>query len=120
MDIIKFTDNPNDLSNTNDMNEFINKFLISMTNGLHFLKKQGYFAVVAGDIYRNSEVVPLGFYLMYAIKKNFKCKMKGIIVKNIEGNRGKIGTNGIWKYRALKSDYYLFKHEYIFVFKKEW
>ena len=120
MDIIKFTDNPNDLSNTNDMNEFINKFLISMTNGLHFLKKQGYFAVIAGDIYRNSEVVPLGFYLMYAIKKNFKCKMKGIIVKNIEGNRGKIGTNGIWKYRALKSDYYLFKHEYIFVFKKEW
>ncbi len=118
--IIKFTNDPNDLSNINDMNEFIDRFIVSMSNGLLFLKKGGYFVVVAGDIYRNSEVIPLGFYLMYAIKKHFKCKMKGIIVKNIEGNRGKIGTNNIWKYRALKSDYYLFKHEYIFVFKKEW
>jgi len=72
-----------------------------------------------GDIYRKSEVVPLGFYVMDAIKKNFKVKMKGIIVKNIEGNRGKLGSQGIWKYRALNSDYFLFKHEYIFVSKKE-
>lgn len=119
LDIVKFTNHPNDLSNISDINDFIDRFIISMTNGLSFLKKKGYFAVVAGDVYRNSEVIPLGFYLMYAIKKNFKCKMKGIIVKNIEGNRGKIGANGIWKYRALKSDYYIFKHEYIFVFKKE-
>jgi len=119
LDIIKFTNNSNDLSNISDINIFIDKFIVSMSNGLYFLKKKGYFAIVVGDIYRKSEVIPLGFYLMYAIKKNFKCKMKGIIVKNIEGNRGKIGSNGIWKYRALKSDYYLFKHEYIFVFKKE-
>ncbi|EAH6685463.1 DNA adenine methylase, partial [Campylobacter jejuni] len=25
----------------------------------------------------------------------------------------------ICRYRALRSDYYIFKHEYIFVFKKE-
>lgn len=53
------------------------------------------------------------------IKNNFNVKLKGIIVKNIEGNRGKLGQVGIWKYRALKSDYFLFKHEYILVFKKE-
>lgn len=64
-------------------------------------------------------MIPLGFYTMYAIKKYFKVKIKGVIVKNIEGNRGKIGTHGIWKYRALMSDYFIFKHEYIFVFKKE-
>ena len=47
-------------------------------------------------------------------------KLKGIIVKNIEGNRGKLGIQGgIWRYRALNSDYYIFKHEYIFVFRKE-
>lgn len=56
---------------------------------------------------------------MEAIKDNFDVKMKGIIVKNIEGNRGKLKTQDIWKYRALRSDYYLFKHEYIFVFKKQ-
>ena len=71
-----------------------------------------------GDVYKNSEVIPLGFYVMYAIKKHFNVKLKGTIVKNIEGNRGKLGQQSIWKYRALMSDYFLFKHEYIFVFKK--
>ena len=73
-----------------------------------------------GDIYKKSEVVPLGFYTMYMLKKNFKVKLKGILVKNIEGNRGKLGAQNIWKYRAMKSDYFLFKHEYIFVFKKDY
>jgi hypothetical protein len=53
------------------------------------------------------------------VKKNFDVLLKGIIIKNIEGNRGKIGANNIWKYRAMKSDYYIFKHEYILVFKKQ-
>lgn len=62
--------------------------------------------------------MPLAFYMMNAVKKAFNAKLKGTIIKNIEGNRGKIGAQDIWKYRALQSDYYLFKHEYIFVFKK--
>jgi hypothetical protein len=70
-------------------------------------------------VYKNSEVLPLGFYVMDMIKRNFKVKLKGTIIKNIEGNRGKLGSGGIWRYRALNSDYYIFKHEYIFVFKKE-
>lgn len=90
-----------------------------MTNTLKYLKKDKYFAIVIGDVYKKSEVIPLGFYLMNSIKQHFNVKLKGIIVKNIEGNKGKLGTYNIWKYRALKSDYFLFKHEYIFVFKKE-
>jgi hypothetical protein len=57
---------------------------------------------------------------MDMIKRNFKVKLKGTIIKNIEGNRGKLGAGGIWRYRALSSDYYIFKHEYIYVFKKEY
>ena len=119
MDIVKFTDKEEDLSSISDLNLFLEKFTLAMQNGLKFLKRDKYFAVVIGDVYKKSEVVPLGFYVMDAIKKNFKTKLKGIIVKNIEGNRGKIGAQGIWRYRAMQSDYYLFKHEYIFVFKKE-
>lgn len=119
MDIVKFTDHPKDLSHITDLTVFIEKFTIAMSNGLSYLERGKYFAFVVGDIYKKSEVVPLGFYLMNAIKNKFNVKMKGIIVKNIEGNRGKLGAQGIWKYRALHSDYYLFKHEYIFVFKKE-
>lgn len=119
MDIVKFSEKQEDLSYISDLNIFLEKIITALKNGLSALEKNKYFAIVMGDVYKKSEVIPLGFYVMNAIKQNFKVKMKGIIIKNIEGNRGKIGSAGIWKYRALKSDYYLFKHEYIFVFKKE-
>ncbi|POY46433.1 DNA adenine methylase, partial [Avibacterium paragallinarum] len=118
MDIIKFTDKIEDLSQISNINLFIDKFTQVISNAFSFLEDNKYFAIVIGDVYKNSEVVPLGFYLMYSIRKHFKVKLKGIVVKNIEGNRGKLGKQDIWKYRALKSDYFLFKHEYIMVFKK--
>lgn len=117
-DIIKFTDQKEDLSNIADLNEFIDKFVLSMSNVLQHLKAHKKFAVVVGDLYRNEEVIPLGFLLMAAIKKNFKCKLKGIVVKDMVGNRAKLGMESLWRYRTLKSDNFLFKHEYIFVFKK--
>ena len=119
MDIVKFTENENDLSQIDDIDSFIQKFKIICENSLKHLEKNRYFAIVIGDVYKNSEVIPLGFYCMDMIKKSFKVKLKGTIIKNIEGNRGKLGVGGIWRYRALNSDYYIFKHEYIFVFKKE-
>jgi len=119
LDIVKFTENKDDLSHIGNLKEFIGKFKIVCENSLKFLDKNRYFALVIGDVYKNSEVLPLSFYCMDMIKRNFNVKLKGIIIKNIEGNRGKIGQNNIWKYRALNSDYFIFKHEYIFVFKKE-
>lgn len=118
LDIVKFTEDSRDLSNISDIDEFLQKLTTAIGNGFQYLKKDGYFAIVAGDIYKNREVVPLAFLIMNSIKQHFNVKMKGVVVKNIEGNRGKLGTQDIWKYRALKSDYFLFKHEYIFVFKK--
>ncbi|MCI6641710.1 MULTISPECIES: TRM11 family methyltransferase [Campylobacter] len=119
MDIVKFTNLKQDLSQISNLKDFLNIFIKVVENTLLFLEKNRYFAVVIGDVYKNSEVLPLGFYVMHYIKLNFKVKLKGIIVKNIEGNRGKLKSGGIWTYRALKSDYYIFKHEYILVFKKE-
>lgn len=118
LDIVKFTNDSRDLSNIPDIDLFIAKLTSAISTGFQYLKRNGYFAVVAGDIYKKSEVIPLAFKIMDAIKQSLNVKMKGIIVKNIEGNRGKLGAQDIWKYRALKSDYFLFKHEYIFVFKK--
>lgn len=119
MDVVKFTDNPDDLSSISNLNNFIEKFTLAMKNTLPYLKSKKYFAIVIGDIWKNEEIIPLGFYLMYAIKKNFRCKLKGIVVKDMVGNRAKIGSEGLWRYRALKNGNYLFKHEYLFVFKKE-
>ena len=118
LDIVKFTQDKRDLSQISCLDKFLEKFLAAMDNGLAYLRKGKYFAVVGGDVYKQGEVVPLAFNMMNVIKQNFNVKMKGIIIKNIEGNKGKLGVQDIWKYRALQSDYFLFKHEYIFVFKK--
>lgn len=118
LDIVKFTDQAEDLSQESDVDTFLDKLMLAFDNGLKYLRPKGYFAVVMGDVYKKSEVLPLGFYVMNAIKSRFDVALKGIVVKNIEGNRGKLGAQNIWRYRALRSDYFLFKHEYIFVFKK--
>lgn len=118
MDIVRFTELENDLSHIGDLQTFVDKFVIAMANVLKYLKQNRYFAIVIGDVYKNQEVIPLGFYLLNAVKQHFDVKLKGVIVKNIEGNRGKLGMNDIWHYRAINSDYFIFKHEYIFVFKK--
>lgn len=118
LNIIKFTDHPNDLSNINDFETFNKMFIQCIGNIWKYIKSNKYICLVMGDIYRESEVIPLGFYLMNAIKQNFTCKLKGIVIKDMVGNRGKLGIESLWRYRALKSDNFLFKHEYIFVFKK--
>ena len=118
IEVVKFTDDDRDLSRITDLGVFLDKMILALRNGLSFLHKDRYFAIVAGDVYKNSEVVPLAFYIMDAIKKIFDVRLKGIVVKNIAGNKGKLGVQDIWKYRAMQSDYFLFKHEYIFVFKK--
>lgn len=119
LDIVKFTDKEEDMSQISDLSDFVEAFVKSVSNVWSSLKKKGTFVLVVGDAYKNSEVVPLGFHLMNAIQQNFKCLLKGIVIKDIVGNRGKIGTTGIHRYRALKFGYYIFKHEYIFVFTKK-
>jgi hypothetical protein len=44
--------------------------------------------------------------------------LKAILVKNFDETKGKANQQSIWRYRALSSDFYIFKHEYIFIFKK--
>lgn len=119
LDIVRFTDKIEDLSNISDLDTFIEFFIKGVNNVWPFLKKNQYFVLVIGDLWRNGEVVPLGFYLMNAIKNAVKCQLKGIVVKDMVGNKGKLGFENVWRHRALKSDNFLFKHEYIFVFKKK-
>ena len=119
LDIIKFTDKKEDLSNISDLNTFIDVYIKGVKNVWPFLKTNQYFVLVIGDLWRNGEVLPLGFYLMNAIKNSVQCQLKGIVIKDMVGNKGKLGSEDIWRYRALKSGVFLFKHEYIFVLKKK-
>lgn len=117
-DIIKFSDLSGDLSNTASLKEFLNKFSQVLQNTLDILAPNRYLAIIVGDKYTKGQWVPLGFYCMYEAQK-LGLTLKSIVVKNMAGNRAKQNKEAIWRYRALASDYYIFKHEYIMIFKKE-
>lgn len=116
-DIIKFSDLKEDLSNTKSINEFLEKFAKVLKNTIEILEVGRYLAIVVGDKYSSGEWIPLGFYCMNEAQK-LGLILKSVIIKNMEGNRAKQNKEAIWRYRALKGDYYIFKHEYIFIFKK--
>lgn len=116
-DIIKFSENEKDLSNTKSLDEFLNKLEKIIIDSTKILDKGRYCAIVIGDMYKDSQVIPLGFYCMQLFMKN-KLKLKAILVKNFNETKGKQNQQVLWHYRALKNNLYLFKHEYIFIFKK--
>ncbi|MCD4705319.1 DNA adenine methylase [bacterium] len=115
-DILKFTKSNTDLSNASSLKSFLEKFSLVLKNTISILEKDRYLAIVIGDKYTAGEWVPLGFYCMNEAQK-LGLTLKSVIIKNMEGNRAKRNKEAIWKYRALASDYYIFKHEYIFIFK---
>ena len=114
-DIIKFSED--DLSNSTSLDEFINNFRQVVRNTSAILEKGRYCAVVIGDKYANSQLVPLGFYCMQATQQE-GLTLKATIVKNFEETKGKANQKALWRQRALQNGLYLFKHEYIFVFRK--
>jgi len=117
-DIIKFSKDPRDLSNALSVDDFLEKMSIVVERASEFLDSGRYFALVIGDKYSKGEWVPLGFLMMQEVlKKSFS--LKSIIVKNFEETLGKRNQKELWRYRALVGGFYIFKHEYIFVFKKK-
>ncbi|WP_297218087.1 DNA methyltransferase [Thermoplasma sp.] len=116
-DIIKFSDNPEDLSNARTIREFLDMLIRVVRNVSRNLAEGRFMAMVIGDKYRKGEWIPLGFYSMQAVLDNGFI-LKSTIVKNFEFTRGKAGSEALWRYRALSGGFYVFKHEYIFVFQK--
>jgi DNA modification methylase len=116
-DIIKFGRKKNDLSNAKSVEEFLEMFGKVIDNTCIVLERGRYFAVVIGDKYSDGEWIPLGFYVMQEVmKRGFK--LKSTIVKNFETTKGKMNQKELWRYRALAGGFYIFKHEYIFLFQK--
>jgi DNA modification methylase len=117
-DIIKFSDKKEDLSNSISLKDFIEKFGKVVKNTLSILERGRYIIVVIGDKYSQGRWIPLNFYCINEMMK-LGLILKSIVIKNMNGNRAKLNKEAIWRYRALSSDYYIFKHEYILIFKYE-
>lgn len=116
-DIIKFSDDNADLSNAQGVDEFLKMFGEAVDNATPYLEKGRYFALVIGDKYAKGEWIPLGFYCLQEVLKR-EYLLKSIIVKNFDETRAKRSQKDLWRYRALVGGFYIFKHEYIFLFKK--
>lgn len=116
-DIVKFSEDQRDLSNAENIEKFLQMFGDVVDNATPFLEKGRYLALIIGDKYTKGEWIPLGFYCMNEVSKR-GYTLKSIIVKNFEETRGKRNQKELWRYRALVGGFYVFKHEYIMLFKK--
>lgn len=116
-DIIKFSQDDRDLSNARSVDEFRKMFSKVVDNFTPFLERGRYFALVIGDKYSKGEWIPLGFYCMEEVLKR-DYLLKSVIVKNFEHTRGKRNQKELWRYRALVGGFYIFKHEYVMLFKR--
>jgi len=117
-DIIKFSKDPRDLSNAASVEGFLQMMGSIVEKAAGVLDRGRYLALVIGDKYSKGEWIPLGFLAMDEIlKQGFL--LKSIIVKNFEETTGKRNQKELWRYRALVGGFYIFKHEYVFVFKKK-
>ena len=116
-DIIKFSKSENDLSNANTIQSFLKMFSDISAKIYSVLDKKRYCGVVIGDKYDSGEWIPLSFYVMQEMIKN-GFKLKSTIIKNFDQTTAKRNQKELWRYRALAGGFYIFKHEYIFLFQK--
>lgn len=117
-DIIRFSELEDDLSNAPTTEDFLDGFEEVARNGYELLEPGRFAAVVIGDKYADGELIPLGFQCMERMNR-VGFTTKSIIVKNITGNeKGKGRLTNLWRYRALVGGFYIFKHEYVIVFRK--
>ncbi|NJP07401.1 MAG: DNA methyltransferase [Chloroflexaceae bacterium] len=116
-DIIKFSDDPRDLSNAASIEDFLAGMEQIVAQACTVLERGRYMALVIGDKYVRGEWLPLGFLTMQVVQQQ-GLTLKSIIVKNFDETTGKRNQQQLWRYRALVGGFYIFKHEYIFVFQK--
>jgi len=119
-DIIEFTegDDERDLSSCESLEGFLEMFEAVVQNGADLLEPGRFMTLVIGDKYAAGEWVPLGFECM-EVMRSVGLTLRAINIKDIQGNeKGKGKNNNLWRYRALRNGLYVFKHEYVMLFRK--
>lgn len=116
-DIIRFSEDERCLSNRGTVGDFLSAFGRVLEFTHRHLANGRFIAIVIGDKYADSEWIPLGFMCMQkAMDVGFK--LKSIVVKDMQDNRAKRNQENLWRVRALRGGFYIFKHEYVLIMKK--
>ncbi len=116
--VVKFSEEDGDLSNSSSLEEFYNNFEKIIHNVNKYLSKHRMLILVCGHIYVNGEDISVGHYCMEMIRKlGYKCKAQ--IVKDYGETKGSQNNQeNLEYYRALRGGYYKFAGDNIFVMQK--
>ncbi len=112
-DIINYTDNnPSDLSHY-PVENFLDEIEKVANESYRVLKDNHYCVILIGDMRKNKNVIPLGFWTIQRfLKAGFK--IKELIIKRQHNCK----TSGFWYKNSIKYNFLLLAHEYLVVFKK--
>ncbi len=100
-DIIKFSENPDDLSNAPTTEAFLDMFEAVAHHGFDLLEPGRFAALIFGDKYANGELVPLGFWCMERMNRaGFKTKGHYCAKTLRATRRAKAKNANLWRYRA--------------------
>jgi DNA modification methylase len=117
--IVKYSNDGNDLSCCDNLNNFYLAFTEVVKNVNNYLESKRFLILVCGHIYYNGEDVPVGHDCMNIIRR-FGYKCKGIIVKDYgETKNGHKKRANLEYYRALKNGTWKFAGDNIFVMQKQ-
>lgn len=111
--IIQYThNNDNDLSNY-EVSDFLNEIEKVAEESYRVLKNGKYCSILIGDMRKNKNVIPLGFW---TIEKYLHCgfALKELIIKRQHNCK----TTGFWYTNSIKFNFLLLAHEYLAVFQK--
>ena len=112
-DIVQYTENnQNDLSHKN-VDDFLCEIAKVANESYRVLKDEHYCSILIGDMRKNKNVIPLGFWTIEKyIEAGFE--IKELIIKRQHNCK----TTGFWKDNSIKYNFLLLAHEYLVVFKK--
>ena len=117
-DMVKYSEDPADGSSKKTLKEFLLWWVSIVENSINNLKDGGYFIIVCGNMYKNSEEIELGSILMnIALSKGFILKQH--IIKDYGETKGSEKKHyNVNYYRQLMGGYGNFYGDNIFILKK--
>ncbi len=113
-DILHYThENPNDLSNLK-IEEFLSAMDKVAKESYRVLKDNKYCVILMGDMRKNKNVIPLGFWVIEKFLNN-GFQIQELIIKRQHNCK----TTGFWYKNSIRYNFLLLAHEYLIVFKKQ-
>jgi len=105
--IIRYSDDPRDLSTIKCFEDFIDKLFKLLERLTEYLAKDGFLVLLVGDVRKKGQIYPIGAYLQVFHRKELKDK----IIKVLHNNMRTTGKGRFY------GDIIQFAHEEVLVFR---